>query len=200
MGVIGGGAAALGLVNPPLAIIAGGLAPVISEYVADLVTKRAKAVRASLDKHQLSLETVVLPDNELGRLKMELIRESLAAALGSDYETKVNLLVRILKHGIESAAEEDVLFARRVARTVSRIDEIEIRTLWGMRSNANRSDGFALIDIREASSIKNVDMLSSALAVLAGEGLVRLSGKVEERWQLTDFGFRLLAELEGAYS
>ena len=199
LGLIGGGAAALSLVNPAIAIIAGSLAPVISEYLSEVVKHRAHALHNRLHRHGVDLEKLQLPEDSLGRLKMDLLKEAISAAMGSDYDAKIDLIARVLKSGIESNVAEEVILANRIARTVNRIDEIEFRVLWGMRNSQSQPNGFSLTELKNLGNLKSADMLSSAMAVLTSEGLVRLSGNADERWHLTDFGFRLLGELKHVY-
>jgi hypothetical protein len=197
-GIVGAGAAAVGMVHPVLAIVAGALAPMIGAQLSEMMTGRAQILRLELDRAGVDFVDLNEKARKLSNSQLELIRESIAAALGTDYEIKVKMIVNALKLGLSTDIDGEVFAARRLARTVSRLDELEFRLLATMyASGANSS--MDLLEIGTASKMSNRDIVRSSLAVLHSEGLVSLETGSVERWRLTDFGFRLGSNLSALF-
>ena len=124
----------------------------------------------------------------------------MSATLDTDIKEKVAVLVRLLKGGLAEHADEDVLIRRRFVRTVNRLDELEFRCLVALRKSKTPKNEVGLVNLVKSAGITNFDILRSSLAVLGSEGLVSLVGRGEETWKISDFGVRMLAELNEAAS
>jgi hypothetical protein len=195
-GIIGAGSAFLGAVNPALGVLAGGLAPFVHRKINELVTRRITILRQHLDENGLDLEHLDESSFTLTDDKILLIQEAISAALGTDRDEKIAVIVRLLKIGLEAGVETDVLAARRFARTVARLDEVELRVilaLHAMKTDASQKPSLQGVTAR--SNLGNPDLVRSALSSLESEGLVRLLPGAIETWSISDFGHRLLTEL-----
>jgi len=193
-GVAGAGVVALGAVNPILGIVAGGLAPFIAEQAGVMMERRAIRLRSELEINNVDFEKIAKSDQRLTDGQIELMREAVTSALGTDYERKVAVIARILRLGLDATSEIDVLVARRYARTVGRIDELEFAVMGVLYRDKSRS-GVPLNEIERESGIASQDILRSVLSILNAEGLAKASLAKVERWGLTDFGFRLVSEV-----
>jgi|GEM_PF-6148257 len=194
--LIGSAAAAAGLINPVVAIIAGGAAPVVTEMVQRLLRDRATRLKQTLDKEGVDLETLITEHGEMTPIQADLLRETIEIVLRTDSQEKVTLITRLLRLGLEAATDSDAMAAKRFARTVGRLDELEFRIALGLR---RKGRDFKLSDVQNATRIDNPDLVRTGLSILVSEGIVRQIGTDLESWALTDFGYRFLAELTAAY-
>ena len=102
----------------------------------------------------------------------------------------------MLDSGLQSQERIEVLFAKRVVRTLIRIDEVEMVLLVSL-SNLDRSlSGVRFVDLASESRVQDVNIVRSGLAVLSGEGLVALEGGKEEKVRLSDYGQIVLREFK----
>jgi len=195
-GVIGAGSALLGAYNPALGILAGGLAPFIEMKMGELVVRRSTKLKAQLEANGLDLEHLDESSVSLTEDKILLIQEAITAALGTDRDEKVAVIVRLLKIGLNAVLETDVLAARRFARTVSRLDEVELRVILALHSmKGDAGQKPSLQAVTAETHLGNPDLVRSALSSLESEGLVRLLPGALETWSISDFGHRLVLEL-----
>ena len=195
-GMLGAGAALVGVLNPALGVIAGGMAPLVQASLDDIFTRRSVRLRRSLDANGIELERLGTSGEALTDDKILLLQEAITAALGTDSEEKVEVIIRLLKIGLDAAVETDVLSARRFARTVARLDEVELRTILVLEGIKSRPGEKASLQVvTERTHLGNPDLVRSGLSTLESEGLVRLLPGAIETWSLTDFGRRLVLEL-----
>src|SRR5262245_5980643 len=94
IGVAGAVAAGVSVVRPVLGIGMGGMAPVVAEQMSIIMERRAHRLRASLEAHGVDLEGMSRENPRLSDEQLELLREVLATALGTDYQQKVAVVAR----------------------------------------------------------------------------------------------------------
>jgi hypothetical protein len=141
-----------------------------------------------------------MQSRDISAIQVDLITETIDAALRTDSEEKVRIIARLLRVGLEAPTDEVAMAAKRFARTVGRLDELEFRVVLGFRGHLRGSRELRLKEIEIASNITNPDLVRTALSILVSEGLVSQKASELEKWELTDFGHRFLSELTAAYS
>lgn len=194
-GVLGAGSALLGVYNPAIGIIAGGLAPFVQMKMDELILRRSRTLKSQLDANGVDIEQMSTGDELLTESKILLIQEAIAAALGTDRDEKVAVIVRLLKFGLNASVETDVLAARRFAQTVSRLDEVELRVILALHAMKAYAQKPSLQYIAAKTRLDNPDLVRSGLSSLESEGLVKLVPGALETWSISDFGHRLVLEL-----
>jgi hypothetical protein len=195
-GVLAAGSAVVGAFNPALGVLAGGLAPFIQMKMEEMVLRRSSRLKDHLDANGLDLEHMDESTVSLTEAKILLIQEAIAAALGTDVDEKVAVIVRLLKFGLNADVETDVLAARRFARTVSQLDEVELRIILALHAmKTNASEKPSLKSITAKTRLGNPDLVRSGLSSLDSEGLVKMIPGALETWSISDFGHRLVHEL-----
>ncbi len=200
-GTVAAGAATLGVLGGPAAAILGaGLAPLVVGTLSELLDRRARRFRQQLDLDGVDFDRMVSDAAPLTPGAAELIREAVSAALGTDSAPKIAMLSRLLKEGLAAKLDVEVHAARRLARTVARLDEIELRILTALSKVEVKASPPQVKDIMEASGVPSADLARSALSVLVAEGLVRLEqSKQIDCWKLSDYGRRFVGDLTSAY-
>lgn len=190
----GAAAAAIALFNPIAGVIAAGLAPFVANRLNDLYTTRAKAIGKSLESLDVNIEDAVSKGSD-AHLKTDVLREFLQAGVETSSAEKVRLMLHILEFGLAADARVDVLFARRVLRTVARIDELEMMILATLTGKHSDMKGVTLQDLARSSPISDVNVLRSGLSVLQSEGLI---AAIDDVFKVTDYGATLLGELKAS--
>lgn len=198
-GIVGAGAVAIGLVNPILGIVAGAAAPLISAQLSNMLTSRATLLKLELDRAQIDLDELNAQGRTFTNAQLELLRDAISSALGTDYDIKVAMIVRVLKAGLAADVDAEVFAAKRLARTVSRLEELEFLLMSALYNPGSGPGSLALSDIVVASRVPNRDVVRSSLAVLYGEGLIKLEPGPVDRWQLSEYGYRLGSNLRELY-
>ena len=199
-GLIGAGGAAAGILDPGLGVLAAGVAPTISGQMNDIVKDRIMFIRLALGYYGIDLNKLATSEEEVTKEKALLLEEVLKASLSTDAKEKVALLVRVLKAGFDSEFDEETITMRRFVRTIARIDEVELRCLSVLGEKLSASGDIRLADLSASFKFRNPDLVRSAMAVLASEGLAYTSTAMGEGWRISDFGLRFIAELKEASS
>lgn len=190
----GGVAAALALLNPILGVVAAGLAPVVANRLNELYAGRLDRAIRELSERKLDLEAALVNDAN-ATLKADAFREYVEAVLETESEEKVRFLVHLIEVGLKSDLRIEVLFAKRVIRTVSRIDELEMVILAALARMDRNVRGVRVSDLLATTQLSDANMIRSALAVLQSEGLVTGDGGAIDRYRVSDYGDAVITRL-----
>jgi hypothetical protein len=96
---------------------------------------------------------------------------------------------------VTSGVRIEVLYARRIAKTIARIDELEMMLLAALSRMDRSLAGVRVGELVNASGISDVNVVRSSLAVLASEGLVVAADTQGDVFRVSDFGENVLREL-----
>ncbi|MFZ1008056.1 MAG: hypothetical protein WAN65_14540 [Candidatus Sulfotelmatobacter sp.] len=193
--ITGASAAALALLNPVLGIIAAGLAPIVANRISQLYASRLDRVAAVLKERSIDFGNLLGGDSGNVEAKADLLTESLGGALNTSSREKVEFLIHMLEFGLKSQTKIEILFAKRVARTISRIDELEMILLASLSRMDRNLSGVKIVDLASQSGIGDVNIVRSGLAVLSSEGLVI---EQVDQFKMSDYGENVLRELRNA--
>jgi hypothetical protein len=193
----GAAAAALALINPVVGIVAAGLAPLVASRLNELYASRLERAVRGLEDRGVDLDAAVR-EGPNAALKADTFRDFMNASLETDSREKAAFLLHLAEFGLNSSVRMETLFARRVIRTVARIDELEMIILGVLVRLDRNLDGVQLATLAQQTNVSDVDILSSGLAVLQSEGLVTQRPNAKDLFRVSDYGQGVLKHLRDA--
>jgi len=191
------GVAMIAMADPLVGLLASGISPLLANKMKAILSNRASKFQEVLKDNKVELTE--LNFSKFSNDQIDLIREVFNSSLSTDEMAKVRSLVSILIYGLSSEIHLDVIAARRYARTIARMDEVEMLIMGVLEKCSSVGESLDEFTIRESLRINNDDLLTGGLLTLQGEGLLQKDSSLERKYSITDYGLRLTSLLREVF-